>query len=363
VNRQTSFALLAGSLAALVALAVAEGALELIDYPASGFSPWIRVGDTGYGYAASYSTRMTRPGEYDVSFVTNAEGFRDDDVGPKRGLRVLLLGDSFASGYGVERSEMFADLLEARLGVEVLNAAVGGYEIVHQVRFFATRGRALDPDLVIYALYLGNDLSRNDEWRLASDGTLESLERSFPLRAERSTKLGLLYRQLRYRAKLRDEQRRGDWEPWPDYLLSAERQPGEEASGDYRDVEMFLTQLRDAVARSGARLLVVMIPYRQMVEPAALDALREQTPGFDDRYDLSLPAKRTTEILARLGIDHYDLTPAFRAHFDQGEGPLFFAVDGHLNPAGNAAVAQALAPVLAARINTIGAPRGDQPPH
>ena len=41
--------------------------------------------------------------EYDVEFATNRLGLRNDEVGPKRGFRVLLLGDSFTCGYGVRR--------------------------------------------------------------------------------------------------------------------------------------------------------------------------------------------------------------------------------------------------------------------
>jgi len=218
------FAAISLSLAAALALGLAEATLEAIDFPPDAFSPWVRRHDTGFGYAPSFHTRMRRPGEYDVAFDTNSNGFRDDEIGPKHGVRIVLLGDSFASGYGVERSQTFADLLEAKLGVDVVNTAVGGYEIIHQVRFFESRGGALQADLVLYALYLGNDLSRNNEWETAADGTLTSPKHSFPVRAAHAIKLQTLYRQVRYAARMQEEKARGEWEPWPDYLLSAERE-------------------------------------------------------------------------------------------------------------------------------------------
>jgi len=344
------FAAISLSLAAALALGLAEATLEAIDFPPDAFSPWVRRHDTGFGYAPSFHTRMRRPGEYDVAFDTNSNGFRDDEIGPKHGVRIVLLGDSFASGYGVERSQTFADLLEAKLGVDVVNTAVGGYEIIHQVRFFESRAAALQADLVLYALYLGNDLSRNNEWETAADGTLRSPKHSFPVRTAHAIKLQTLYRQVRYAARMQEEKARGEWEPWPDYLLSAERELGAEAARDYRDAEDLLRRLSEAVAASGAKLFVVMIPYRQMVERSAYERLRLRTPDFEARYDLSLPAQRTGDILSRLGIDYMDLSPAFRAHFESGGGPLFFSVDGHLNPNGNELVADALEPALRTRI-------------
>jgi len=345
-GKRLLFALITMTVAVALALGLAEAALEIFDYPPDAFSPWIRMRDTGYGYAPSIHTRMKRPGEYDVAFDTDSDGFRDDEIGPKHGARIVLLGDSFASGYGVERGQMFADLLEAKLGVDLVNTAVGGYEIIHQVRFFESRGRALAPDLVVYALYLGNDLSRNNEWTTNADGTLTSPVHTFPVRVTHPIKLQALYKQVRYAARMREEEARGEWEPWPDYLLSAERTPGPEARQDYRDVEELLGKLSQEVRSAGAKLFVVMIPYRQMVEQAAYERLVARTPNFEARYDLGLPARRTAEILRRLHVGYVDLSPTFRAHFEDGGGPLFFPVDGHLNVDGNALVAWALEPEL-----------------
>ena len=144
----------------LLALALCEAALRVADYPRADWSPWIRTAVTGTAYAPHLSQRWTTS-EFDISYGTNAEGMRDDEIGPKRGYRVLLLGDSFAAGYGVEREQQFADLLERELGVEVVNAATGGWELEHQYYYVRERARALQPDLILYAMFLGNDILRN----------------------------------------------------------------------------------------------------------------------------------------------------------------------------------------------------------
>jgi hypothetical protein len=261
-------------------LGAVELALQIADYPPSVFSPWIRDRDTGYRYAPSLHTRMKRPKEYDVAFETNSLGMRDDEVGPKHGPRILMLGDSFASGYGIERGEMFADILERNLGVEIVDAAVGGYEIIHQARWFEAHGRELAPDLVVYVVYLGNDLSRNDEWRVDESGALVSLEREFPVRRAYEIKLLSLYKSFRYRRKIEEEQQRGDWVPKPDYLATAERELSDGAKKDYADVEQLLGRLRDDVRAGGAELFVVLVPYRTMVDRKERDRFSAMTAGL-----------------------------------------------------------------------------------
>ena len=352
--------LLAAGLSIVVAVVAIELVMQAVDYPPDSFSPWIRAHDTGYRYAPSLETRMRRPGEFDVAFTTNSSGFRDDEVGRKSRLRVLMLGDSFASGYGVERDEMIATLLEEQLDVDVVNAGVGGYEIVHQVHFYQARGKTLDPDLVLYLLYLGNDISRNDEWKETADGGLVSIEREYPVRAPREIKLRSLYQQLRYNRRVRKEQAAGEWVPLPDYLPMCEKQPSAETERRYGRVETLLARLRDEVRSSGARLFVATFSYRTAVDRAAERAFAEKTPGFDDRYDLRIPERRVGTLLDRLDIDWANLNPTLRAHFETGGGPLYFPVDGHFNVAGNRLVADTLAPLLRQRLADI---RESSQPH
>ncbi len=333
----------------LVGGVLAELSLQLVDYPPSGFSPWIYDADTAYRYASNLDTRMTRPPEYDVAFATNSIGLRDDEVGPKHGLRILMLGDSFASGYGVERSATFPSLLEQRLGTEIVNAGVGGYELVHQAHYFDAHGAAFDADLVVLMLYLGNDLSRNAEWRETPTGGLESISRAYPTRTTREFKLGRLYRQMRYRRRL-DDSARTAWTPFDDYLALCERDLSPESEQAYDTSRMLLGRLRDAVKESGAEFLVVMFSYRTTVEPEAAERLAAETEGFDRRYDLIRPAREIATYLEGEGIDYIDLIPDFFDHYRAGGEVLYFPIDGHFNPAGNAFVAQRLESALRQRL-------------
>jgi len=326
-----------------------EIALQVVDYPPSAFSPWIYDAETAYQYAPDLDLRMARPPEYDVAFVTNSLGLRDDEIGPKRGARILILGDSFTSGYGVERSEMFVSLLEDRLDVEVVNAGVGGFELVHQLHYFDAKGRAFDADLVVLLLYLGNDLSRNHEWRETESGGLESVSRSYPTRTRMEFKLGRLYTQMRYSRRVAVAAR-VPWKPFEDYLALCERELTLDARKAYDRSRELLGELHDKVAATGAEFVVAMFSYRTTVEQEAYEALAAEVPDFANRYDMDRPARELAAILEGEGIAYLDLVPALRAAYSASRTPLYFAIDGHFTAAGHALVAEVLGPELAQRL-------------
>ena len=75
--------------------------------------------------------------------------------------RILVLGDSFAWGYGVEESERFSQLLEEALGVEVINAGVSGYSTDQELLWYRNEGIKYETDLVLL-VFSGNDMGDND---------------------------------------------------------------------------------------------------------------------------------------------------------------------------------------------------------
>ncbi len=103
--------------------------------------------------------RKNASGEfYGVNITTNEFGFRDDDqynVERQDGIkRIMVLGDSFALGWGVPFNDIFSEQLQRKLGesyknIEVINTGVGNYNSVMQTEFFKTNGVKFNPDLVV----------------------------------------------------------------------------------------------------------------------------------------------------------------------------------------------------------------------
>lgn len=94
----------------------------------------------------------------------NENGLRDGPHSYERRTdhkRILVLGDSFAWGYGVEEAERFSQLLEPALRVEVINAGVSGYSTDQELLWYRNEGIKYNVDLVILVL-AGNDVGDNE---------------------------------------------------------------------------------------------------------------------------------------------------------------------------------------------------------
>jgi len=92
---------------------------------------------------------------------TNDLGFRDRPVGPKLPgeYRIVVLGDSFTVGAGVDFEHIYTRRLEKALGARVVNLAVGGYNIVQYALVLQEVGLHLEPDMVLVAIFPDNDFS------------------------------------------------------------------------------------------------------------------------------------------------------------------------------------------------------------
>ena len=100
---------------------------------------------------------------------TNALGLRERDFAlpkPPGMLRIVLLGDSFIQGFGVEAQDRVGVLLERYLTqhasnwhgqLECLHVAVGGWDAVAECAYLRRTLSELAPDLVLHVL-VGNDI-------------------------------------------------------------------------------------------------------------------------------------------------------------------------------------------------------------
>lgn len=106
--------------------------------------------------------------EFRTRVVTNALGFRDRRLpGPKPPgtMRVVVLGDSFTQGYGVEEEQAYPRRLERLLDTreparrhEVVNLGVPGACPLDYVAHLRDVGLGYDPDLVLVGL-MANDVN------------------------------------------------------------------------------------------------------------------------------------------------------------------------------------------------------------
>jgi hypothetical protein len=131
---------------------------------------FIEAGDHGIRRNIAGERYQHSSAEYRVDFSINEQGIRDPRVfkvkKPKDVLRVLILGDSFAMGYGVSYEDSVPAHLESLLSgyldgpVEVINLGVSGFGTAESLIALEADGWAFEPDIVM-SYWHGSDLQDN----------------------------------------------------------------------------------------------------------------------------------------------------------------------------------------------------------
>lgn len=176
------------ALALLVSLGLTLGMAELVLRATLGprYSTAVQLDDRVlYKLIPGAQREYIRPavnGGVRIRYGVNSQGYRGEELAPRgQSLRVVVYGDSFTQAEYTKTEDTFAERLEAhlarRLGkpVEVVNAGVAGYGPDQELRRMEDELDGLAPELVVVAIYAGNDfgdLVRNKLYRLSEDGGL-----------------------------------------------------------------------------------------------------------------------------------------------------------------------------------------------
>lgn len=165
-------------MALLIVVVVGAGALAVVPWLRRTFFP-IYLQETGHettGHRYLYDPQLGWRNIPDWQATTNgkslninSKGLRDREYSiekPAGTQRILVLGDSFAWGYGVSDSEIFTEVLERGLADEsppweVLNAGVSGWGTDQEYLFLTNEGFDYSPDIVILAYFCVNDVLNN----------------------------------------------------------------------------------------------------------------------------------------------------------------------------------------------------------
>lgn len=318
---------------------------------------WHAVDSVGWLRRPSIETHINT-GERTVTIRTDGDGFRIGESGRQEGRKsILLLGDSFMEALQVEHEQTTAALLERRLAaagldsVVVRNAGVSGWS-PNQYRIFARSELARTRyDLVIVAVFVGNDVVRARLDRVPPRVPVERRRLRFPhspaprelvdaLAAPvndalevRSHLYILLKNQLstlRMRLGLT-----ADYFPqW--YRRSESGHPGWDITvGLLRDLAA------DAAER-GVPVIFALVPERLQVHD---DDFLRYLSGFDidpADVDLEQPSRVLRERLTAAGLTVVDALGPFRSAADSVR--LYGTVDQHFTPEGHALLADLVLP-------------------
>ena len=94
----------------------------------------------------------------------NSKGFRSREFPKKKtNKRLIVLGDSFGWGFGVNDEDMMVNKLQNLLGKDwdVINLSVVGYSTDQELIHLEREGLRYKPDIVLLLFFMGNDFRHN----------------------------------------------------------------------------------------------------------------------------------------------------------------------------------------------------------
>jgi len=101
---------------------------------------------------------------FDTKVRINSKGFRGREIDYARDrqfMRVLMLGDSYVWGFGVQEEEMFTSRMEALIpNLEIVNLGVSGYSTDQELLLYEDEGRKYKADLAVIVVAF-NDFEGN----------------------------------------------------------------------------------------------------------------------------------------------------------------------------------------------------------
>jgi hypothetical protein len=309
--------------------------------------------DAGFRLQESYENEVRTP-EFRTAVVTDAEGYRvaaggARPEGPAR--RLLAIGDSFTFGVGVDAEDAFPERLAARLGSGwwVRNGGVGGYGPLRSSRLLIRRQAAWEPEVVVHAFYLGNDLEDSNPETFLTRPVVRDGRMVSPGRASLSKLRLFLRTRSHLYSFLRDRlyglyrwtglSQRGQYlEPvglreWPPVIEQVGWPAGMDA----------VVAVRDWAREENVRYLVVLIPAKYHVDDEAWREYRRAWGLPESSFDRDHARREVLRFLEEIGVASLDLTDALR-DAERGGARLYYPVDRHWT-----AEAHELAAALVAR--------------
>jgi lysophospholipase L1-like esterase len=339
--------------------------------------------EVGWRCRADLDLRFVEPGTCDVRVRCNSRGLRDREhalAKPDRVRRIVVLGDSYAWGQGVENDQTFAAVLERALpGVETINLGVAAYTSVQELVLFEEEGVRYAPDWTVL-LFCDNDLDSNfddKDGRRPFVASADGEELRIANRPVPPAKMQPLTEWLHHHSRLVLE---FDWcfgilREWRDEKRAAARghaASSETAHGEmgfslldrflppdarmdraWRTLGTLYARLRDDAAEHGSRLLVAYVPDPRLAIESTFHDLVDRAGVPRERADWNRPAKRLAEVCAGIGVPCLDLAPTFRAAPRPAD--LFLEGDPHWSAAG----AELAARQVAAKLRELDAKFGE----
>jgi acetyltransferase AlgX (SGNH hydrolase-like protein) len=293
---------------------------------------------------------------YPVDIQYDSRGFRN--AVDLTQAAVVILGDSFVESDLVPYDELLSTRLGRQLGIPIANLGQVGYGPQQELIVLRRFGIDLQPKVVLWLFFEGNDLLDFDRYA-RSIGTWSEESAKIHSFANRSLSKNLVLALAGYLTPVpqatnerRSCRRRHTSDVGSDTLYFGFGEAAPSAFGaaplSAADLEALsksqavFVAAQQLAAQHGAQLVFVYVPTKYRVYR---DLCEFPEDSFAKGWELNdLPA-RLQSWCATQGIPFVDLTPALQSAAARDE-LVFYADDGHWNSAGNAVANETLSAFL-----------------
>lgn len=285
--------------------------------------------------------------EAPYQYRTDENGFRNEP-GLERA-EIAFIGDSYTEAAQVPEEGTFVQRAGRLLGRSVINLGRGAYGPQQELIVLNRYGLAVQPEIVVWQLFEGNDLADAQEfvtWKQDPDRVIQGLKTRYlqnscfhPLLARTVRAKGRVTVTFTHAGGERSRmQLRYRWMP---------RQALERADG-FQETVRALSAGAELCAQRGIRLVVLFIPTQVRVNGPRLSFDSEEDrrryypepTGGDLTDDFGT---RLREACASIGCEFIDVYPAFRAQSLADPSGLYIPEDEHLDVKGHEIIARLLA--------------------
>ncbi|MDL1892454.1 SGNH/GDSL hydrolase family protein [Sphingobacteriales bacterium CHB3] len=306
--------------------------------------------------------------DFDTDFNTNSLGLRDREFTvskPPNTFRILMLGDSFTVGEGVNHAETFSKLLEAALNanapserrIEVINAGVGSYSPLLEFLYLRHNGLQLQPDLVVLNFDISDlydDIQYSQTVRLDGDGV--PVAAPFDPTLNRSIKADSFLSRLMLEVKdfLKDHIRLYNFVRFRVYLRNEQRKREGSRSGDLRFDKLaqlrshyinrgdedwalsleYISLIRDTLQHRNIDFWITLYPYGIQVNGWEWREGRKFWDFEADSVYSMWPQEHMEKFCNKAGIKVINMCEDFK-NASVPERPLYHTFDGHWTSAGH----------------------------
>jgi hypothetical protein len=269
----------------------------------------------GWKPKAKLDTHAKADGLFQIT--TDAQGWRGQtDLAESK---VVVFGDSFAFGHGIDDKAFFAEL-NPNISIKAIGA--NGYSMVHELLWMQRLSDQLNGKLVVWFIYSGNDLYENLK------PNLEHYRMPFVRPLDRTGKWEIVTSHI---SPIRWEitSKRQYYERLAEICI-----PSPLAERVYSAIEYLIKQGFDLCQSINVPLVVMTIPDITQISESHMGYLRGLAPD-PNTFDPDLPDKTIRRICQELGVPFVALS----RHLDPDD---YMQRDVHWNKSGHRKVANVL---------------------